>query len=181
MENFWSGQKIRLRAIKETDLEDYYLKTENGDTEATRSSDRMIFPAGIEARRARVAKWGNLNPYEDQYHLIIEKLDGTPVGNINTHSCNQVDGVFKYGLGILMQFRGNGYASEAINILCKYFFEELDYKKVEVEIYEFNQSSIVLHEKLGFTREGVLRSNHYAKGRRWDTYCFGLLREELKQ
>ena len=179
MENFWSGERISLRAIKESDLEDYYLKTNNGDTESIRNSDRMIFPVGDAARADRIGRLSRLNPYDEEYTLIIENLNGDPVGNINTHSCNRVNGILKYGIGILHEHRGNGYAVEAIRILCRYYFEELDYKKVELEIFEFNEASIKLHEKLGFVKEGTLRSNHFAKGRRWDTYCFGLLREEF--
>jgi len=179
MEKFWSYGNVKLRAVKATDLEDYYLKTDNGDTESTRASDRMIFPVGHGARADRINHLSSLNPYEEEYTLIIENSKGILVGNINTHSCNSVDGVFKYGVGILAEYRGNGYASQAIKILCRYFFEELDYKKVEACIYEFNEGSIKLHEKLGFTQEGILRSNHYAKGRRWDTLCFGMLRSEF--
>jgi len=181
MENFWQGNLIRLRAVKESDLEDYYLKTDNGDTDSVRSSDRMLFPVGLNARRSRVEKLSSLNPYDESYTLIIETIEGLPVGNINTHSINTIDRIFKYGVGILKDHRGHGYASEAIKILCRYYFEELDFYKVEVGIYEFNTSSIVLHEKLGFVKEGVLRKNHYAKGKRFDTYCFGLLRDEFYQ
>ena len=179
MEQFWNGNNIRLRAVKESDLENYFLKTNDEDSESIRNSDRMIFPVGDAARAERVGQLARQNPYDEAYTLIIENNEGIPVGNINTHSCNKTNGVFKYGIGILGQYRGRGYASEAIKILLRYYFEELDYKKVEVNIYEFNEASLVLHEKLGFVKEGILRSNHFAKGRRWDTYCFGMLREEF--
>ncbi len=179
MENFWSGEKINLRGVRESDYEDYFLKTNNGDTESTRNSDRMIFPVGDEARKNKINQMSSQNPYEEEYTLIIENKEKLAVGNINTHSCNKTDGIFKYGLGILKDYRGKGYASDAIKVLARYFFYELDYKKIEVMIYEFNKESVRLHEKLGFKREGVLRSNHFAKGKRWDTYCYGLLREEF--
>ena len=175
---FLENNKICLRAVKESDLEDYYLKTNDGDSESVRNSDRMIFPVGDGARAERVANLARQNPYEEEYTVIIENHEGEAVGNINTHSCNKTNGVFKYGISILHQYRGRGYVSEAIKILLKYYFNELDYKKVEAEIYEFNNSSLVLHEKLGFVQEGILRLNHFANGRRWDTHCFGMLREE---
>lgn len=179
MGNIWHGKLVKLRAVKESDLEDYYMKTNDEDSDSIRNSDRMIFPVGNASRAERVESLCKLNPYDEEYTLIIENNEGLPVGNINTHSCNKTDGVFKYGLGILKEYRGNGYASEAVEILCKYYFEELDYKKVEVHVYEFNQASIKMHEKLGFLKEGILRSNHYAKGKRWHTICFGMLRDEF--
>lgn len=179
MEAFFKGDKVTLRAVRTSDYEDYYLKTNNGDTESTRNSDRMVFPVGDEARKDRIDKLTRLNPYNDEYTLIIENEDKVPVGNINSHSCNRVDGVFSYGLGILADYRNKGYASDAIKILLRYFFEELDYKKAEVSVYEFNEASLALHDYLGFVREGVKRQNHFAKGKRWDTIIFGLLREEF--
>lgn len=177
----WETDKIRLRGVKASDLEDYYLKIDEEDSESLRNSDRLIFPVGFEVRAERVAQLSKQNPYSEVYTLIIENKKGQPVGNINTHSCNGIDGVFKYGLGILAAHRGQGYATDAIRLLCKYYFDELDYKKVEVHVYEFNEASIRLHKKLGFTHEGTLRKNHYAKGKRWDTLCFGLLREEFDE
>jgi RimJ/RimL family protein N-acetyltransferase len=178
MKDVFQGEKVRLRAVELSDLENYFLKT-NGDSESLEASDRLIFPVSEEMRQERVEALSKQNPYEEEYTLIIENEAGIPVGNINTHSTNRIDGVFKYGLGILESHRGKGYASEAIKLLCQYYFDTLNYRKVEVNIYSFNTSSIGLHQKLGFVQEGLLRKNHYAHGQYHDTYCFGLLKEEF--
>ncbi|MBN2794668.1 MAG: GNAT family N-acetyltransferase [Clostridia bacterium] len=180
MKDCFKGHKIRLRAVEMSDLEDYYLKTD-GDTDALESSDRLIFPVSKETRRKRIESLSHQNPYDETYTLIIENEEGVPVGNINTHSINRIDGVFMYGLGILKSYRRKGYGREAIELLCRFYFETLNFRKVEVHIYGFNQSSITLHEKMGFIKEGVLRQNHYANNQYHDTYCYGLLKEEFHE
>lgn len=46
-----------------------------------------------------------------------------------------------------------GYASDAICIVLRYYFEELRYQKCTVSVYDFNESSLRLHEWLGFQVE----------------------------
>ncbi|MGI8643788.1 MAG: GNAT family N-acetyltransferase, partial [Thermomicrobiales bacterium] len=56
---------------------------------------------------------------------------------------------------------------------------ELRYQKVTVQVYAFNESSIALHEQLGFQREGRLRRLVYTGGQHHDVLMYGLTREEF--
>lgn len=76
MTNIWHGKDIRLRAVKESDLKNYYLKTNDEDSDSIRNSDRMIFPVGDQARVERVAELSRQNPYNEEYTLIIENKEG---------------------------------------------------------------------------------------------------------
>lgn len=109
---------------------------------------------------------------------IIEERSGVAVGAINTHHCNQRDGTFSYGLSIAAEHRRMGYASEAIGLVVKYYFEELRYQKVTATIHDDNSASIRLHEELGFTREGTLRQMFYSGGIYLDQHFYGLTRDD---
>lgn len=180
MTNFWKGTKVRLRAVEMSDLENYFCNGEP-DTDGQRNGDRMLFPVSKELMRERVAKLAKSNPQGEDFFLIIEDNEGNPVGNINSHSCSPKDGTFEYGIGIKKDHRGKGYAGEAIRILLNYYFTELDYQKVNVKIYSFNEESIKLHEKLGFTLEGRLRRSFFAMGTHHDILCYGLTKEEFSK
>lgn len=179
--NIWQGNKINLRSVRMTDLEDYYMKYGSNDSESQRNGDRVTFPYGEGVLTERVTGLTRLNPYDEQYTMIIENKEGQAVGNINSHSCEKTNGTFEYGLGIQGPFRGNGYAKEAIILLLNYYFMELGYQKAEARVYAFNEASIHIHEQLGFKREGCLRSHHYTNGRYHDEICYGMLREEYEQ
>ncbi len=72
------------------------------------------------------------------------------------------------------------YASEAIVLVLRYFFEELRYQKVTVTVYSFNAPSIRLHESLGFQREGCLRRTVFTQGQHFDEIFFGMTVEEFR-
>ena len=59
------------------------------------------------------------------------------------------------------------------------FFEERRYQKVNAEVYGFNESSIALHEKLGFTLEGRIRRMIYTDGKYFDALMYGMTSEEF--
>jgi RimJ/RimL family protein N-acetyltransferase len=61
----------------------------------------------------------------------------------------------------------------------KYYFEELRYQKVTVPVHGDNDPSIMLHEKLGFRREGTHRRMIYSRGRYIDVLWFGMTNEEF--
>lgn len=178
--NIWQGEKVRLRAVEEKDLEGYFCRKGPVDSVSERNGDRAIFPKSSVMMRDRVNHLAKSNPYEEEFFMIIEDNDGHAVGNINTHSVNRVNGTFEYGIGIVDTYRGKGYAKEAIALVLRFYFYELGFNKVETRVYGFNENSLKLHEKLGFVEEGRLRDNHFSNGSHHDTVCYGMLRSEFE-
>ena len=176
--NIWQGQKVRLRAVEPEDWQEYMLWHQ--DTEADRRSYFIPFPVSKEWMKNRLAKDAVAEPKNDLYHFQIETLEGELVGAINSTNCDLRHGRFGYGLGIKRDTRRKGYASEAIILLLNFFFFERRYQKVTVTVYSFNESSIKLHEKLGFQQEGRLRRMIYTDGQYHDELIFGMTIEEFK-
>lgn len=86
----------------------------------------------------------------DNVFLAIETFDETLIGSISTNSCNSRNGTFKYGVSIFRDHWRNGYASDAIKVVLRYYFKELRYRKVNAHVYGFNDGSLALQEHLGF-------------------------------
>ncbi len=177
--NIWQGKKVKLRAVESSDLETYFCKDNEIDTVAQRKGDRLLYPLSKTMMEDRVKALAKNSPQNDDFFLIIEDDEGHAVGNINTHSCSRIDGTFAYGLGIKNEFRGNGYAKEAILLVLRFCFMELGFNKVETRVYSFNHESIGLHKKLGFIMEGTLRKSHFAFGEYCDVIGFGMLKDEF--
>jgi RimJ/RimL family protein N-acetyltransferase len=75
-------------------------------------------------------------------------------------------------------FQGRGYATEAIGELLRYLFEDRGKHKVCADCDTRNDPSWRLMERLGFTREGMLRGS-YRDGGTWaDEYLYGILAED---
>lgn len=173
----WQGERVRLRAVRESDWETFNAWDQ--DDEMGRSGSWIAFPRSPEATRRWTAETATAEPKDDGYRWVIERLDETPVGTILTHTCDRRNGTFSYGVAIARDHWRQGYASEAIRLVLHYFFEELGYGKVTVNVYEFNGTSIKLHERLGFQREGRLRRMVFTRGRHHDVLVFGMTAEDL--
>jgi len=179
--NFWTGEKIRLRAITLADADNYFKYGSDYDDESDRSCDMIHFPRNYEQLKKSVERWSEREPENDEFTLIITDLEDRPVGNINTHHCDPKNGTFKYGLGISKEHRNKGYAAEAIKLILQYMFLELRYQKADAYVYSFNEPSIKLHEKLGFVKEGRLRKNIYTNGKYFDLELLGMTKEEFEE
>jgi RimJ/RimL family protein N-acetyltransferase len=179
MEDMWQGTKIRLRAPVPEDMDGYFTLPDSRNSASQRSGDRVHFPVSREQLRIRMEEFTKMNLMGEEYFLIIETLDGQVAGSLNTHSADRFEGTFSYGIAVLPEQQGKGYASEAILLLLRYFFNELGFHKCNAQVYSFNPESMRLHEKFGFKLEGCLRSNHFAAGERWDVMCYGITREEF--
>jgi len=156
----WQGRRVRLRAVEPTDWEAHL--TWNRDSDMSRQLDRVWFPQSREA----VKRWAEqaaaaTNSGDDNVHLEIENLAGELVGAVATHECDPRNGTFAYGIAVRAEHRRQGYASDAIQVVLRHYFEELRYQKATVRVYGFNDASIHLHQRLGFQQEGCLRRMIY--------------------
>lgn len=177
MRSIWQGARVRLRAVEPGDWESFFAW--NDDDTARRSSE-ISFPQSREAVKEVAAKAATAKPENDQFRWVIEDQAGQAVGTVLTHSCDRRVGSFMYGLVVAAEHQRRGYAREAVQLVLRYFFEELNYQKVTVHVYDYNLASQRFHESLGFTLEGRLRRTIYTAGRHHDEFIYGLLREEFQ-
>lgn len=176
-QNIWQGSRVRLRAVEPGDWTEFY--DWNLDSEQARRSYAIPFPRSQAAQERWTAEEALRRPEGDAFRFVIESLDGQFAGTINTHSCDQRSGTFKYGLAVREAHQRKGYASEAIRLVLRYFFAELRYQKCTAHVYSFNDPSIQLHERLGFQLEGRLRRMVYTDGQYHDEIIFGITAEEF--
>lgn len=177
--NFWQGAQIRIRGIEPEDAET--LHRWNFDGETARMVDFLWPPTSLAGTRAWAQRMATQEFKDDQFHGIIESNQGEMVGLFNSHSTNRRTGTFSYGISIGEAYRGRGYASEAIVLLLRYFFEELRYQKVNATVYSCNDASMALHEKLGFMLEGRLRRMVFTRGHYYDELLYGMTQEEFTE
>ena len=176
--NFWQGKLVRLRATESTDWQTHFEWDQ--DSEMYRPLDRVYFPIAREVKqREWQEKVSSKEPQGDNRFLEIENFNDQIVGSIDTNGCNPRTGVFSYGISIRREHQRKGYANEAIKIVLRYYFEELRYQKVNVQVHSYNEASRILHEKLGFVKEGTLRRMVFTKGCFFDLLLYGMTSEEF--
>ncbi|MBN1453524.1 MAG: GNAT family N-acetyltransferase, partial [Anaerolineales bacterium] len=83
------------------------------------------------------------------------------------------------GIGIgVREFWGKGFGTDAMRLILRYGFVELNLRRVSLNVFEFNQRALRSYEKAGFRVEGSQRQYIQREGRRWDIVFMGILREE---
>jgi RimJ/RimL family protein N-acetyltransferase len=73
---------------------------------------------------------------------------------------------------------GKGYGRDAMKVILRFAFQELNLRRVALDTFEYNPRAIHSYEKVGFVHEGRARKFLYREGRRWDLIFMGILREE---
>jgi RimJ/RimL family protein N-acetyltransferase len=116
----------------------------------------------------------------DRWFFVICRLvDGRPVGTLDLHDLDHTNG--SAGIGIAIgdpADTGQGYGSDALQVLARFGFEELRLVRVWLDVYEGNAGAHRLYERLGFVHEATFRHGVYRRGRYVDVHRLGLLREE---
>ena len=85
------------------------------------------------------------------------------------------------GLAVHPDFRGRHLSDDAARALQRHLLLELDYHRLQLEIYGFNERAIQHAERAGFVREGVKRKAYERHGEWVDGVLFGLIREDLEE
>lgn len=178
--NYWETERIRLRGVEPEDWEVHYHW--DMDSDMVRDLGELYFPSSKTHAKRWAEETSKTRSDGDNLHMEIELLETSDViGVISSHHTDRRNGTFVYGIAIRPEFQRKGYASEAILLLMKYFFEELRYQKCTINIHSWNESSAALHEKLGFVKEGQHRRMIYTRGQFFDMIYYGMTIEEWRE
>lgn len=74
-----------------------------------------------------------------------------------------------------------GYGTDAMRVMLDYVFNELNYRRLSLIVFEHNPRGIRSYQKAGFVLEGRVCGAMLRDGRRWDWLYMGILREEWAQ
>jgi len=110
------------------------------------------------------------------------RLHGTLVGVIGLHGIDWMNGKTSVGYWVAEAHQGQGIVTRACRALVGYLFSELGLHRVEIACAPGNARSAAIPERLGFTREALLReSGRLSGGGYVDLVVYGLLAPEWRQ
>ena len=114
------------------------------------------------------------------YHFMIRaKADDRLIGKAMIQRIEWANGGCQIRLGIgSAEDRRKGYGTQALKMLLRFAFAELNMFRVTANVAEYNEGAIALMQKFGFTEEARRRQSLERDGRRWDLLVFGLLKDE---
>lgn len=112
-------------------------------------------------------------------YAVERTADHTLIGDVAVHLHDNLMQA-EIGFTLAAAYQKRGYATEAVGGVLDRLFHERGLHKVTGECDARNTSSAALLERLGFTREGVLRQQTFIKGEWTDDLLYGLLATEWR-
>ena len=113
------------------------------------------------------------------YFAIRAREDDRLIGRALVHRIEWSNGNGWIRLGIgAEEDRHRGYGSQALGMLIRFAFAELNLFRVTAAVQEYNEPAIALLQKFGFVEEVRRRQALDRDGRRWDLLVFGLLKDD---
>lgn len=76
---------------------------------------------------------------------------------------------------------GKGYGTDAMRVMLRYAFTELNLHRVSLDVFEYNPRAVRSYEKAGFQHEGRQRQFLLREGRRWDLIFMGITQPEWQE
>jgi len=102
------------------------------------------------------------------------------IGSCQLHSIDNVHRSAELQIRIGNTSQRQGYGIEAVRLLLKFAFNDLNLHRVYLHVFSTNTAAIRLYEKAGFKKEGVLREAVHINGKYIDVAVMGILRDEYE-
>ena len=148
------SDRITLRAPEPEDLALMYIM--ENDTELWSIGDTLLPYSRYTLRRYLEQSRQDLFS-ERQARFVITLPDGEAVGMIDLAAYDPLNSRAEVCIGLLGKYRGQGFASEALRLLCEYSFKRLHLHQLYAYIAVENDESRKLFAKNGFVEASVLK------------------------
>jgi len=169
-------ERLILRAFTESDAEDIF---------AWASDARVTMFLGwrphesIDATREALAKWIAEYANEENYDWAIE-CGGRVIGRIHTNYVSRRHRRYELGYYIGYDYWNKGLMSEALRRVLDYFFNRLDFNRVEAIYEPDNPASGRVMQKCGMKCEGTMRQFFLCRdGTHTDGLLYAIIKEEF--
>lgn len=122
---------------------------------------------------------GRLTSGQGYSFAIADAVTGAAVGQIGLWLENLDQGRASIGYWVADQFRGRGYVTAALAAISRWGLTLDGVHRIELYVEPWNQASRRAAERVGYRREGLLRSWQQVGPQRRDMYMYSLLPRDL--
>lgn len=112
-------------------------------------------------------------------YSVVHKEQQQVIGHLSftVDPVNQSARIGKVLIGA-PSMRGKGIGSQMIQQALMILFEEMQLHRVNLGVFDFNQSAIACYERIGFRREGLMRECRKIGNAYWNQWEMGILSRE---
>jgi len=175
--NLFHGALVRLAAM-DPDQDPAAVARWFGDSDFARLLDSD--PARPHSAKQEKADMERRAEQAYGFPFAIRTLEGDKlIGFVSLWARNGASAEGWVGIGLgERDYWGKGYGTDAMRLLLRYAFHELNLARVSLEAFAHNTRAIRSYEKAGLQIEGLQRQWEGRDGERRDVVSMGVLREE---
>lgn len=170
------SERLYLRLLVEADLQ--ALLEVNGDEEVTKFLPYPTWKSMSDAQEWFKRRSEHQTSGVALHFAIASKETGTIIGTCSLFHFDEENFHAKIGYVLGRAFWGQGFMREASVALIDFAFKKMSLRRLQAEAAPQNIASTRLLQRLGFTKEGVLRERWITRGETFDAEIYGLLRHE---
>ena len=169
------GEKVRLREQRPEDLS-ILAEWWNEPEVALFQQDRIVRRPRTAVEEKLSAWSGNGDSSSVAYAVTTH--DGEVAGHVAVHGITPPALIATLGIMMGPPYQNGGYGREAVLLALRLAFLEMGARKMELEVYSFNERAVRVYEQLGFTVEGRRRNAVVHRGAFCDQLLMGMLDAE---
>jgi ribosomal-protein-alanine N-acetyltransferase len=170
-------QRLKIRNLRETDLDDFHLYRSNPEVTKYQGFDTYT----REQAKSFIAEHQNkllIVPGEWIQYAIENISNGQLIGDCAIYLHPADSRIAELGITISHMHQRQGYAKETMLGLMHYLFSKKGIHRIEETVDAENLASIRMMESLSFRKEAHFIENIFFKGK-WGSECqFAILRRE---
>lgn len=175
----YCGNYVRLRELRKEDVEKAQ-KFFNVFEVRNLTQSKIPYPFKFDDEKKF---YDSISADNDEYTFAIEDL--TKKLYIGSCGVNSIDWKNRHAeIGIFIgnkDFWNKGYGTDAMSLLVKFVFEQMNIHKIKLSVFSFNKRAIRCYEKCGFKVDGVLREEVFKDGQYYDEILMSLLKCEYNE
>ncbi|WP_061342903.1 GNAT family N-acetyltransferase [Clostridium botulinum] len=165
------GEKVYLRLMQVSDIKRLYDLA--NDYEVKKYNDKMLeMGKKIQINEGT----NNINIYKRKALSIINKKN-VLVGFMTYKQSDYCKNVYSIGITIGKKYWSRGYGQDSIKTLIKYLFDDLNAKRIQLEVVSENIRAIKCYKKCGFIEEKIRKARYYMDGKYTDIIIMGILKK----
>ncbi|MER5866337.1 GNAT family protein [Kitasatospora sp. NPDC002040] len=168
------GERIGLRARLESDVPVLHEELFDDVLTRSRADSRAWRPTGVGHSPYAVGEPGD----DHAAFTVVELATGEVAGEAIVWGIDTHNRMAHLGLAVRPGFRGRGYGTESVRVMCRYVFGIRGFQRVQLETLADNEPMIRAAEGVGFVREALLRRAAWVDGEFLDEVILGLLAED---
>jgi len=170
---YLAGETVTLCTVEEADLE--FLRETINDPAVRKYLGRRG-PINLEQER----EWFEEEASDGENLHLLVTVDGERAGTVGLHPRVPENGSTEVGIFLAKAYWGEGYGTEAVELVVDDAFDEGWAHRVAARIVDGNEASRRLFEGLGFRHEATFGEATFHRGSYTDVHWYAVLEGEWR-